>query len=142
MSNFRLLNSNDVTDHSAWASWIFRSRAAKNFTALGHRKKITALGRFAPLGRNFFLRSPWAVKFLSSLDRKIHDALAEWSVITHYCLIFSNLFSKFVVRNIHDEKLVKIATRAAMGFTPPVGRKSHCGPGSDFDEFFVRDIFV
>ena len=60
----------DVTDHSAWASWIFRSRAAKNFTALGHR--------------NFFLRSPWAVNFLASLDRKIHDALAEWSVITHY----------------------------------------------------------
>ena len=24
MSNFQLLNSNDVRDHSAWASWIFR----------------------------------------------------------------------------------------------------------------------
>ena len=53
----------------------------------------------------------------------------------HNCLIFSNLFSKFAIRNIHDEKLVKIATRAAMGFTPPVGRKSHCGPASDFDKF-------
>ena len=49
-----------ITDHSARASWILR-----------------------PSGHNIFLRSPWAVKFLTSLDRKIHDALAEWSVITH-----------------------------------------------------------
>ena len=41
MLNFRFLNSNDVTDHSAWASWILRSRAAKNIPALGHRKKIS-----------------------------------------------------------------------------------------------------
>ena len=37
----------------------------------------------------------------------------------HYCLFFSNLFSSFPVSNFHDEKLVKIATRAPMGFTPP-----------------------
>ena len=46
--------------------------------------------KLRPSGRNIFLRSPWAVKFLTSLDRKIHDALAEWSVITHYCMIIEN----------------------------------------------------
>ena len=40
-----------------------------------------------------------------------------------------------------DEKLIKIATWAAMGITPPVGHNSHCGPASDFDEFFAEIIY-
>ena len=32
----------------------------------------------------------------------------------HYCLFFSNLFSSFPVSNFHDEKLVKIASRAKL----------------------------
>ena len=39
--------------------------------------------------------------------------------IFHYCLIFSNLFSKFAIRNIDDKKLVKNATRAAMWYFKP-----------------------
>ena len=45
-------------------------------TQLGHHGKITAL-----------MPRPWAEKILTSLDRKIHDALAEWSVITHYIIV-------------------------------------------------------
>ena len=44
----------------------------------------------------------------------------------------------------HDEKL-KIATLAAMGFTPPVDRKNHFDPFSDLDwlhEYLIEILLI
>ena len=41
-----------------------------------------------------------------------------------------------------NKKLVKIASRAAMTFTAHGRRKTHCGPGSDFDKFFAEILYV
>ena len=40
------------------------------------------------------------------------------------------------------EKLIKIATRAAMTFMAHGRRKTHCGPGSEFDEFFCHGNYA
>ena len=91
-----------ITDHSARASWILRSRDDKNFTAQGLRKKkfdkLSAISialslsnqglckkKLRPKGAKrpravIFLRCPRAVEFLAARDRKIHDAQAEWSI--------------------------------------------------------------